>query len=202
MQTFTNKTENSLANLAQLFDIPVKHGWKKKLAKALEINFVLLSTWLNRDTIPKKRLEIIRKQGYSLRSWLVTEAPPTEKTPAPAYDLPPTVLPIRDRGRGLVAGWSPDEVKAPAPQTDSNGWYYNAVREILASNEFAVAEALKANVIQFHELLLQKEKLKRMENEQALHNMQMRNLTDEVRRLKEELEKSRVWKKKATVVHS
>jgi len=75
MQSLSNKTEKNLQRLASIFNLTIKKGWKLKLANKIGCKQVLLSTWINRDTVPKKqRRRIAEEFDIPEEQWYIDPA--------------------------------------------------------------------------------------------------------------------------------
>ncbi len=143
MRDLTNNTEKSLLNLATLQGIASKYGWKIKLAEWLECKSNILSTWINRDSIPKKQRDKIKAKGYPEEEWYITEESPDIEGPIA-------------EGTHVVRVHDP-EIADLLIMT----------KEVLES-QTSFADSLAANVRSFHESVEMKKKLSRIENDTSL----------------------------------
>ena len=161
MQRVTNKTEKSLENLARLLKIPIKYGWKLNLAKKLEYKRIILSTWINRDNIPKKQLSKIEEKGYPAKYW--HNITPYKGTPEIMGVPDHPDAPDSDHGSYGVPdlnGYRVTKIISPSDEK-----FIIMLSEVLGSEEKGTIEALKANIRQFHEQVKEKKRLKVLERE-------------------------------------
>jgi len=75
MMYIANKCEKSLIELAKLLNIRIFHGWKKELGNKLGVNPLLLTTWIRRNDIPKKRRDQIARDGIPEEKWWTENEP-------------------------------------------------------------------------------------------------------------------------------
>jgi len=150
MQDIINKTADSFRELAQLLDIPIKDGWITGLAKKLEMSRGSIYSWINRDKISKKGLVKIENKGYPREQWHIQ--------PIPYPETPETIgIPKTDNQRspGAMSYAAPDlggtQRITVVDRPDSA--YLADVEEVLKSNETGVVAALKANIVQFREIV-------------------------------------------------
>ena len=170
-----NATEAALMRLARVIGFGTdKRGWKTRVCEWLEINIDDMQKWIRRDRIPERALRDIDSRSYAREKWFYAP-PPGEYKQAPEHIGVPTHDP-RPGSYGIpdLSGHSVTQLYSPAV---SNREYLAMVREILESDQIAVAEALRANVRQFHE--------------QVKLTRRLRDLEQQINDLKEEVKKSK-----------
>ena len=188
MTTSPNKIEASLSNLAHLMGIPLKQGWKTRLAEWFEVELRVLSKWLERNKIPEYRIEQAEKGGYPRAKWYI--APITEPTKPSGLYLEAT------DDRGIPA---PDSRPPLCTRTDFNQFqgiatfdrpdsaYLKDVKEILASNETGIIAALKANIVQFREMVRDRQEREVEKKEWQKDKDRIKKLENQVDQLTKQL---------------
>ena len=169
MRSIANITEQRFVNLAQLFDIPIKKGWKKVLAKKIRLSETAIPNWINRNNIPEKRLAGIEKESFSKDKWYIVplfDSEQNEQIGAPHVNaqLSTGAMPYASLGLQPIRG---------APNIDRpDSAYLEDVKEVLKSKEKGIITALKANIVQFREMVHDRqerekdqERLKKMERQ-------------------------------------
>lgn len=145
-----SSAEIKLLRLAEILGVNTGHGWKKRLAKRLNVKQATLQGWCTRDSLPKSAAYAAEKAGVRPDRWM---AGPLEYTTAPEHlDQP-------NGGRGDIT--APDAGSYGAPDLSGHRitqtyqpdeqWYIDAVREILRSGEHGTIIALQSNITQFRE---------------------------------------------------
>ena len=161
MPYLANKTEKSLENLARLLNVTIKFGWKQILADELGFKRNLLSTWINRDTIPKKQLAKIEEKGFPAKYW--HDVTPYKQT-AEIMGVPEHPdAPDSDPGSYGVPDLNGYRVTRVISPSDEK--FIKMLTEVLISEEKGTIEALKSNIRQFHEQVKEKKRLKVLERE-------------------------------------
>ena len=169
MREMMNSAKISFERLAQLFNIAIEFGWQKILAEKLKISQNDISNWIYRKKIPENRLSEIEKESFPIRKWYIEQLPDPEQNEqigAPPVDaqLSTGAMPYASLGLQPIRG---------APNIDRpDSAYLEDVKEVLKSKETGIITALKANIVQFREMVHDRqerekdqERLKKMERQ-------------------------------------
>lgn len=152
------KNELALSELAKLVGIPLKTGWKTRLSEWFDIDLSLLSNWITRG-IPKYRIKEVRKKGYPVEQWY--------NIPEPYRESEENMGIPKNNGRDSRSQeytepknvtFVPKALFGP-PHPDQE--FIDAVVEILDSGEKSTINALKSNIKEFHEKIIERQAAKR-----------------------------------------
>ncbi len=133
----SKKCEKSLKVLSELCGIFKDYGWKKDLAEKLQVPKSDIYNWIIRDEVPEDRLVEISEKSFAKEKWYLVDS--------------------------SVKAAGIDKVSSPREQ--SNQRFHDALDKIFQSKEFAIIEAVKANIQVFAENLKTSKKLKKLEKE-------------------------------------
>jgi hypothetical protein len=196
MPLVANTNEKSLRQLADILKIGSGEGWKSELAKALGRDRTTLSTWISRG-IPKSIVVKMTNRGISPDSWLL---PNDEKDSYPHQDdsihnsesHEPFVgsYGMHDlAGQSVKTVYEPAGPKSHAPPDEF--LYLQKVSEILRSGKPGVAEALKSNILQFHEMVRMSDRLQALEAQRARDDTEKADMKEAIKKLEKALTRER-----------
>jgi len=184
MRLIAKNAKKSLAQLAVLRKIPLKKGWVQELANWIGVEPNSVSTWSHRAPgIPEKQIKNIEARGYPRKKWYIEEEIGEE------FTLGDQVAAEVTRGGVIVPEDTykpaPEDIGIPGPDSRPPLYtmpglnkfqgittfdrrdkdYLDDVKQIMNSKETGIIAALKANIVQFREMVQDRQEMKELKEE-------------------------------------
>jgi hypothetical protein len=188
-----NTTERALHDIALGAGLSGERGWRQSLANYLGIRPSRISQWILRDNISSEGKLLIHEKGFNLE----LEKSETFNSKSSINDLDEFSTQEPSPGSYGVPDLSGHKVNQVYVPADKSGTvpdeflYLQKVSEILRSGKPGVAEALKSNILQFHEMVRMSDRLQALEAQRARDDTEKADMKEAIGKLEKALTRER-----------